>query len=78
MRIEVQGHTCWLGSDEYNLNLSDRRANSVMKYMITDQKIAAERLVAKGYGESSPAVSNETREGRERNRRVDFVILNKQ
>jgi outer membrane protein OmpA-like peptidoglycan-associated protein len=75
MRVEIQGHTCWLGSDEYNLNLSDRRASSVMKYMVTEQMIAPDRLVAKGYGESSPAVSNETREGRERNRRWDFVII---
>ncbi len=75
MRVEIQGHTCWLGSDEYNLNLSDRRAHSVMRYLVTDQMIAPERLVAKGYGESMPAYSNETREGREKNRRVDFVIL---
>lgn len=75
IRIEVQGHTCWMGSDEYNLDLSNRRANSVMKYLVTEQMIASDRLVAKGYGESSPVVSNETREGRERNRRVDFVVM---
>jgi OOP family OmpA-OmpF porin len=75
LRIEIQGHTCWMGSDEYNINLSNARANSVLKYLTTEQMIDRARLVAKGYGESQPVATNETREGRERNRRVEFVIL---
>ena len=75
IHIEIQGHTCWMGSDEYNLRLSNARANSVLTYLSTKQMIDRSRLVAKGYGESQPIASNETREGRERNRRVEFVIL---
>jgi outer membrane protein OmpA-like peptidoglycan-associated protein len=75
IRIEIQGHTCWMGSDEYNLRLSNARANSVLEYLTTKQMIDRARLVARGYGESQPIASNETREGRERNRRVEFVIL---
>jgi outer membrane protein OmpA-like peptidoglycan-associated protein len=75
LRIEIQGHTCWMGSDEYNLSLSNRRANSVLNYLTTEQMIDRARLVARGYGESQPVATNETREGRERNRRVEFVIL---
>jgi len=75
IRVEVQGHTCWMGSDEYNLRLSDARAKSVYTYLVEKQMIDAVRLSAKGYGESSPVADNQTREGRERNRRVDFVIL---
>jgi outer membrane protein OmpA-like peptidoglycan-associated protein len=75
LRIEIQGHTCWMGSDEYNLRLSNARANSVLEYLTTKHMIDRARLVAKGYGESQPIADNETREGRERNRRVDFVIL---
>jgi len=75
VRIEIQGHTCWMGSDEYNLGLSKARANSVLEYLVTKQNIDRARLVAEGYGESQPIATNETREGRERNRRVEFVIL---
>jgi outer membrane protein OmpA-like peptidoglycan-associated protein len=75
IHIEIQGHTCWMGSDEYNLRLSNARANSVLTYLVTEQMIDRARLVAKGYGESQPIATNETREGRERNRRVDFVVI---
>ena len=75
INIEIQGHTCWMGSDEYNLRLSNARANSVLEYLTTKQMIDRARLIAKGYGESQPVADNETREGRERNRRVEFVII---
>jgi outer membrane protein OmpA-like peptidoglycan-associated protein len=75
IRVEIQGHTCWMGSDEYNLILSNARANSVMAYLTSRHMIDQKRLVAKGYGESQPITTNETREGRERNRRVEFIIL---
>jgi len=75
MRVEIQGHTCSMGSDEYNLRLSQARANSVMNYLVQQKNIDKARLTAKGYGESSPIVSNETNEGRIRNRRVEFVII---
>jgi len=75
IRVEIQGHTCSMGSDEYNLVLSQARANSVMNYLVSEQKIDAARLMAKGYGESSPIATNETNEGRFQNRRVEFVII---
>jgi outer membrane protein OmpA-like peptidoglycan-associated protein len=75
IHVEIQGHTCSMGSDEYNLTLSNARANSVLEYLASKQMINRARLVAKGYGEGQPTASNETREGRERNRRVEFVIM---
>ena len=68
VNIEVQGHTDNRGSDAYNLDLSSRRAGTVLKYLqdggVTNQ------LTSKGYGESDPIASNDTDEGRQQNRRV--------
>jgi len=72
--VVIQGHTCSLGSDEYNLWLSKRRAASARKFLI-DQGIDAERLTAKGLGEADPVADNTTKNGRERNRRVEFEVL---
>lgn len=69
----VEGHTDSKGSDAYNLKLSRARAESVRTYLI-QQGIAAERLQAEGFGESRPVATNDTDEGREVNRRVEFVI----
>ncbi len=74
--IEIAGHTDDKGSDEYNLELSDGRANSVMNYLL-EQGIDAARMIAKGYGESEPISTNYTDEGRAENRRVVFTILSK-
>lgn len=73
--VEIQGHTCSLGSDAYNLKLSDARANSVRNYLITKHEIEPSRLIAEGYGERQPVADNKTDAGRQENRRVDFVIL---
>ncbi len=73
-KVEVQGHTDDLGPDEYNLNLSQRRAESVARYLI-DRGVAAGRLDAKGYGESIPLVADTTEEARAANRRVEFRII---
>lgn len=70
--VEVAGHTCNIGTDAYNLDLSQRRANAVREYLI-GKGVSAERLTAKGYGESRPAYSNDTIEGRAQNRRVELV-----
>ncbi|UCD19881.1 MAG: OmpA family protein, partial [candidate division WOR-3 bacterium] len=75
IRVEIQGHTCSMGSDEYNIRLSQARAHSVMVYLVSEQRIDPARLVAKGYGESSPVASNDTNEGRLMNRRVEFVVI---
>ncbi|MCK4233891.1 OmpA family protein, partial [candidate division WOR-3 bacterium] len=72
--VEIQGHTDSVGSDAYNLKLSDARANSVRDYLIRVHHIEASRLFAHGYGESRPIADNSTDEGRAQNRRVDFLI----
>lgn len=73
-KIEVEGHASDEGSDDYNLKLSDKRANSVMKYLTSKAGIAKDMLTAKGYGESRPIASNDTEDGKEKNRRVEFTI----
>lgn len=74
MEIEIGGHTDNMGSDEYNIKLSDERANAVRKYLVGEW-ISENRVSAKGYGKNKPEVSNDTDEGRQINRRVEFVIL---
>jgi outer membrane protein OmpA-like peptidoglycan-associated protein len=75
MKIEVSGHTDSVGSAESNLTLSQNRANSVKDYLL-GKNIAPERIVSKGYGLSKPVATNNTDEGRQLNRRVEFTILN--
>lgn len=75
IRVEIQGHTDSKGSDEYNQDLSERRAQSVVNYLVTQLSIDRARLVAKGYGEAMPIATNDTDEGRALNRRVEFFIL---
>lgn len=71
LNIEIQGHTCNIGSQKYNKPLSDRRAKAVVDYL-TKKGIPAERLQWMGYGLLNPAASNKTEEGRELNRRVEL------
>jgi outer membrane protein OmpA-like peptidoglycan-associated protein len=71
--VSVEGHTDWIGSDAYNQGLSERRANAVQAYLI-EQGISPSRLSTSGYGESRPISSNETREGRALNRRVELHV----
>lgn len=70
--VEVQGHTDNQGKPDYNLNLSQARAESVRKYLV-DKGIAPNRLTAKGYGMTVPIASNANESGRSKNRRVEFV-----
>jgi OOP family OmpA-OmpF porin len=74
--VEVAGHTDSMGPDEYNQGLSERRANSVRDYLV-EQGVRASRLSAKGYGEGMPVASNDTKEGRAENRRVELVVLDR-
>ena len=76
MNIELGGHTDNVGEDAANKTLSQNRVNSVMTYL-TGKSIPPARLKAKGYGESKPIASNDTEDGRQQNRRVEFTILNK-
>ncbi|MGB3478336.1 MAG: OmpA family protein [bacterium] len=73
--VEIQGHTCSLGSESHNLELSAGRANSVRDYLIEKNMIEPHRLIARGYGETQPVADNRTELGRRQNRRVDFVVL---
>jgi outer membrane protein OmpA-like peptidoglycan-associated protein len=75
VKIEVQGHTDSRGSDAYNLNLSNDRAGSVKQYLVLNHNINADRLVARGYGETKPVASNDSPEGMAKNRRVEFVVM---
>lgn len=68
--LVLQGHTDSLGASEYNLSLSERRAEAVKAKLSADYGIASERISTQGYGETRPIETNDTREGRQRNRRV--------
>lgn len=74
-KVEISGHTDWVGSDTYNKSLSQRRAQSVVNYLTNIKGISLDRIVAKGYGEEKPIADNNTEEGRQQNRRVEFTIL---
>ncbi len=71
--VRVEGHTDDRGADDYNMDLSRRRAQAVVDYLVR-RGVPANRLRAEGFGETRPVASNETREGRARNRRVEFNI----
>jgi outer membrane protein OmpA-like peptidoglycan-associated protein len=73
LKLEVEGHTDSVGSDEYNMTLSDRRAQSVRDYLVS-QGIAEDNTTARGFGEGSPVASNDTAAGRQQNRRVELVV----
>ena len=72
-KVEIAGHTDSSGASSYNQSLSQKRAESVRRYMIS-QGVAAGNLVAKGYGESKPLTSNKTKVGRASNRRVELKL----
>jgi len=74
IKVEIQGHTDSAGEAVYNQKLSERRAQSVVKYLV-GKGVAAGRLIPKGYGLTSPIATNKTEEGRARNRRVELKAL---
>lgn len=74
-KIEVEGHASAEGSDSKNMDLSKRRAKAVMKYLTGDGGVDKSILSSKGYGEERPIADNETEDGRIKNRRVEFTIL---
>ena len=76
LKIEISGHTDDVGSDEANQKLSEARANSVREYLI-NQGVRIDKIEAAGYGESIPVATNDTDEGRQLNRRVEFKVLEK-
>ncbi|WP_373096299.1 OmpA family protein, partial [Zhongshania sp.] len=72
--VELQGHTDSTGSDSYNMNLSQNRAKSVKSYLV-GSGVEANRLTARGYGEEQPIASNDTKDGRAQNRRVELKVI---
>lgn len=76
LRLQIDGHTDSTGPEAYNMSLSKRRAEAVQAYL-GSKGVATTRLVTKGYGPSSPIASNDTREGRRQNRRVEFRWIGK-
>lgn len=75
-KIEIGGHASTEGSDEHNLKLSDARAKAVRLWLVGSGGVEEQRLTAKGYGETKPLVMpEETEADREKNRRVEFLIL---
>jgi outer membrane protein OmpA-like peptidoglycan-associated protein len=72
--IEMSAHTDSRGSDNYNVTLSANRAQSVMNYILS-KGIAPTRITSQGYGETKPVATNDTDDGRQLNRRVEFTIL---
>ena len=73
-KVEISGHTDWVGSDSYNKSLSQRRSQSVVNYL-TKKGVSTSRIIAHGYGEEKPIADNNTEAGRQQNRRVEFKIL---
>ncbi len=76
LEIEIAGHTDNKGSDDYNLNLSQGRCQSVVDYIVS-QGVESYRLTPRGYGEGKPIETNDTDDGRANNRRVEFTVLKK-
>ena len=70
----IEGHTDSVGSAEYNMRLSEKRAENVKAYLVDNFGIDADRLEAKGYGETRPIADNETKQGQQKNRRVVGIV----
>lgn len=75
IRVEVQGHTCDLGDANFNRSLSDKRAQAIKDYLVS-QGVGADRLTARGYGEDRPRFPNDVEANRAKNRRVELVPMN--
>ncbi len=74
-KVHISGHTDFIGTEEYNIRLSHRRVDSVMTFLTQKENVDLDRFfMPVGYGKQRPIASNQTREGRFKNRRVDFVI----
>jgi OOP family OmpA-OmpF porin len=74
LNVVIEGHTDSVGTAAYNKKLSQRRAEAVKKYMVEEAGINANRITAKGFGFDRPIASNDTDEGRQKNRRVEAAV----
>ena len=73
LRLSVEGHTDSIGTDDYNQQLSEHRAEAVRDYLV-QQGISSDAIVASGFGKTAPVATNDTPEGRQQNRRVELVL----
>lgn len=73
--VAIEGNTCNMGSDSYNMKLSERRALAAREYFV-EKGLAVDRFTVKAQGESNPMADNKTKKGRAINRRVEFIIHN--
>ena len=73
MTVQIVGHTCDMGPESYNQNLSERRAKAVRDFLVNEAGVDSNRLNVSGKGESQPAYPNDSEANRKKNRRVDFV-----
>jgi outer membrane protein OmpA-like peptidoglycan-associated protein len=73
LNLQIEGHTDSVGTDEFNQTLSERRADSVRDFL-AEQGVPASSITARGFGKTQPVASNDTPEGRQRNRRVELVV----
>jgi outer membrane protein OmpA-like peptidoglycan-associated protein len=73
LNLQIEGHTDSVGSDEFNQQLSERRADSVRDFL-AQQGVAGSTITARGFGKTQPVATNDTPEGRQRNRRVEIVV----
>jgi outer membrane protein OmpA-like peptidoglycan-associated protein len=74
-KLSIEGHASAEGDAKKNKKLSDERAQSVMKHLVDKEGIDAKRLAAKGWGVEKPIAPNDTAEGKEKNRRVEFLVV---
>ncbi len=75
LTVEIAGHTDNVGDDQYNLELSEKRAQAVVNYLLS-KGVEASRLTGKGYGESQPIADNNSNSGKAKNRRIEMIIIN--
>jgi outer membrane protein OmpA-like peptidoglycan-associated protein len=73
LKLEIDGYTDSIGSDEYNQTLSDKRAEAVRDYLVSSG-VNMNNVVARGMGKADPVADNNTAEGRQLNRRVELIV----
>jgi outer membrane protein OmpA-like peptidoglycan-associated protein len=73
LKIQLEGHTDAIGTDDYNMTLSQNRANAVQEYLV-QQGVASGSLTSVGFGKANPVATNDTDAGRQQNRRVEMVV----
>ena len=76
LKLEVEGHTDSVGSEEYNQELSENRAGAVRDFLVA-QGVSRDSVTARGFGEAVPVASNDTAAGRQQNRRIELVVSGK-